>query len=208
MFTRTAEPYAGSPFPATGSFFNFSVFSLTTEINLLLSITSILLCPRTTIAFSFLEPITAPTPPLAAARWPLFIMAENFTRFSPAGPIDAICTCLSPNSSVKIFSVSLTLFPQTCEASFNSTLSSSIRRYTGFSLFPSTIIMSQPDIFSSAPKNPPELAMAIIPVSGLFVITMYLPPVGAVVPVSAPVVNIILFSSLRASTFGSISFRR
>ncbi|KAF5046761.1 hypothetical protein DSECCO2_467380 [anaerobic digester metagenome] len=44
-----------------------------------------------------------------------------------------------------------------------------------------------------------------MPVRGDFVITMYLPPVGVLVPVNGPVANINLFSELSASVFGSTS---
>jgi hypothetical protein len=45
--------------------------------------------PLTTTAFKFLEPITAPTPARPAARPLSFMIDENKTRFSPAGPIQA-----------------------------------------------------------------------------------------------------------------------
>ena len=41
----------------------------------------------TTIAFKFLDPITAPTPDLPAARSVSFIIAAIRERFSPPGPI-------------------------------------------------------------------------------------------------------------------------
>ncbi len=44
-----------------------------------------------------------------------------------------------------------------------------------------------------------------MPVSGDLVITIYLPPVGAIVEVKAPVANISLFSGENASIFGSTS---
>ena len=46
------------------------------------------------MAFRFLEPITAPVPPLAAALpvLPSIFIPAIFTRFSPAGPMLAIFT--------------------------------------------------------------------------------------------------------------------
>ena len=43
--------------------------------------------PRTTMALSCLEPMTAPTPERPAARPMSFITALILTRFSPAGPM-------------------------------------------------------------------------------------------------------------------------
>src|SRR3546814_17599697 len=67
--------------------------------------------PRTAMAFTFLEPITAPTPERQAARCKSFTMAAYNTRFSPALPIEqtrisgrseerrvgqeCVCTCRS-----------------------------------------------------------------------------------------------------------------
>ena len=70
------------------------------------------------------------------------------------------------------------------------------------------MIMSHPAFFSSAPKKPPELEEAIVPVSGPLVTTMYLPPVGAFVPVAGPVAKINLFAGDSGSTVGGISSNR
>ncbi len=56
--------------------------------------------------------------------------------------------------------------------------------------------------------KPPELLEAIVPVKGPLVITIYRPPVGAVVEVSGPVAKINLFSAENASTVGATSSDR
>src|SRR6056297_869448 len=160
--------------------------------------------PFTAIAFRFLEPITAPTPDLPAALSSSFIIAAILLRFSPPGPIANTLVPLGA-SLISSFEVSDTYLPHTLDASFNSTLSSSIERYTGFSDFPSNITASYPADFSSAPQKPPELEDAIVPDSGDLVTTMYLPPVNAGLPVNGPVITISLLSGLNASTLGSTS---
>ncbi len=45
--------------------------------------------PRTATAFRFLDPITAPSPHLPAARCKSLITHANLTKFSPPGPIAA-----------------------------------------------------------------------------------------------------------------------
>ena len=46
--------------------------------------------PRNEIAFNFLDPITAPVPVRPACRPPSLLMVAKRTRFSPAGPMQAI----------------------------------------------------------------------------------------------------------------------
>src|SRR6056297_1057740 len=160
--------------------------------------------PLTVIALRFLEPITAPTPDLPAALSSSFIIAAILLRFSPPGPIVRTLVPLVA-SLVGSFVVSDTYLPHTLEASFNSTLSSSIERYTGFSDFPSNITASNPADFNSAPQKPPEFEDAMVPESGDLVTTIYLPPVNAGLPVKGPVITISLLSGLNASTLGSTS---
>ncbi len=93
--------------------------------------------PRTATAFSFLEPITAPGPPRAAARWPSFMTAAISERCSPAGPMHAART-LGSSSFSKAACVSLASSPHTLEASRISTLPSLIQIMTGFFEAPDT----------------------------------------------------------------------
>ena len=88
------------------------------------SATSTFLLPLTTTAFTFLEPITAPTPPLPAALSTSFIIAAIGDNFSPAGPIHItfVPGCASVNASV----TSGDTIPQYFSASLISTVSSSI----------------------------------------------------------------------------------
>jgi len=48
--------------------------------------------PEMAMALRFLDPITAPEPPRPACLCPSMVIAENLTRFSPAGPITAVFT--------------------------------------------------------------------------------------------------------------------
>jgi hypothetical protein len=74
------------------------------------------------------------------------------TRFSPARPM--LDTRVSGSCSVflRCSSVSHTVLPHRPVASRSSALSSLMYRYTGLGDLPSTMIMSQPAIFNSAPK--------------------------------------------------------
>ena len=58
------------------------------------SASGILCVPRTTMAFRFFAPITAPPPPRPACRCGSQSMLANFTRCSPAGPMQAILPVL------------------------------------------------------------------------------------------------------------------
>src|SRR5260370_628917 len=55
--------------------------------------------PRTATAFRFFEPITAPTPDRPAARCLSLMMQAKRTRFSPAGPMQAMRVFGTPTSS-------------------------------------------------------------------------------------------------------------
>ena len=79
----------------------------------------------TTMALSFLEPITAPTPERAASRPRSFAMPAMMLSCSPAGPISATLTFL-PSSSLNWSSTSIASPPQYCEASRSSSVSSSM----------------------------------------------------------------------------------
>ena len=84
------------------------------------SSTPIFFVPLATMAFNFLEPITAPTPPRPAALCLSVIIAARLIIFSPAGPMQATCAF----SSVALISSSVVTsvsFPQTLEASRIST---------------------------------------------------------------------------------------
>ena len=177
-------------------------------INAIGSLTVTPTVPRTTTALRFFDPITAPTPDRPAALSISFTIAAYKAPFSPAKPMEATRTSLSPRRSRRVVSVSHTDLPHKSDASFSSTSSLVISRYTGASDLPSKIIMSQPAFFSSLPKNPPELEQAIAPVNGPLQTTDQRPDVGAMVPVSGPVANIILLSGERGSTFGSVSSTR
>ena len=89
------------------------------------------LVPRKAIAFKFLEPITAPAPPLPAmpalhgSSSVSIAIDANLTRFSPAGPIVAICA-FSWVSLLIALTTSLTFIPQNLLASLTSILSFSI----------------------------------------------------------------------------------
>ena len=205
ILSKTFVPNFGSPSPVIGFFLIISTLDLIASMNVALSITSILSEPLTTMAFRFLLPITAPTPVLPAALALSLIIAANLTSFSPAGPMQATLALLSPNSSNNMSVVSCVSLPHRCVASFIWTSLSLIEMYTGLSAFPSIINRLHPAFLNSAPKNPPELLDAIVPVSGPFVTTMYLPAVGTAVPVNRPFAKINLFSSLSGSIVGSIS---
>ena len=68
--------------------------------------------PRTTIAFRFLLPITAPTPLRPAALYRSFMIAAIRLRCSPAGPIVRTLALESPNRSSRRSVVSPTSLPQ------------------------------------------------------------------------------------------------
>ena len=70
---------------------------------------------------------------------------------------------------------------------------------------PSIIIISYPVDLNLTPHLPPEFDIAIVPVKGAFVTTIYLPEVGIGAPVNGPVAIINLLSSLNGSTLGSTS---
>ena len=145
MLTRTAVPYLGRPSLVTGWDFIFSTAFLTTSLYLSGSAGSGLLLPPTTIAFNPLLPIIAPTPVLPAALWLSFIMAENRTPFSPAGPMHV--TLHFPYFSVRIFVVSNVVLPHRCVAVLISAPPSKISRYTGSGEAPLTITASNPANF-------------------------------------------------------------
>src|SRR3972149_8552119 len=81
-------------------------------LNPLGSATGMAPAPRTTTALSFLDPLTAPGPPLAADRKNSCCTLANFTRFSPAGPIERTRTEGSRSSFFIRVSVSKVPFPQ------------------------------------------------------------------------------------------------
>ncbi|KAF5046760.1 hypothetical protein SDC9_60322 [bioreactor metagenome] len=92
MLTRTAEPYVGRPWPVTPFSLILAIDFENASFSIAASFTLTLPVPLTTMALRFLEPITAPTPDLPAARPLSFIMPDIFERFSPAGPIVATRT--------------------------------------------------------------------------------------------------------------------
>ena len=63
-------------------FFLISLIFFGSDIEMFIS-------PPTAIALIFFDPITAPTPVLAAILPPSFFIPANLTKFSPAGPIVA-----------------------------------------------------------------------------------------------------------------------
>ena len=67
------------------------------------------------------------------------------------------------------------------------------------------IAMSYPQFLNLAPHLPPEFDIAIVPVSGDLVTTIYLPLVGIGAAVTGPVAITNLFSGLNGSTLGSTS---
>ena len=83
--------------------------------------------PRTTTAFRFLDPMTAPTPARPAARSRSFMMAANSTCFSPAGPITAVLA-LAWVSPRRASSVSWVVLPHRWPAGRSSARSPSIQR--------------------------------------------------------------------------------
>src|SRR5690554_1205159 len=80
--------------------------------------------PLTAIALSFLDPITAPPPPLPGARCPSLIGQERSESLSPAGPIAETLILGSPVSFFNSSQTSLESIPQRFEASLISTLPS------------------------------------------------------------------------------------
>ena len=91
--------------------------------------------PDTTTAFTFFEPITAPTPERAASRPCSLQMPARYDSCSPDGPIEATDAFL-PYFSLNLFSTSIAPIPQYSEASSIDTSSPSIRMYTGLSAWP------------------------------------------------------------------------
>ena len=201
-------PCVGSPSPVIAFSARISLATFEVFINAIGSLTFTPTVPRTTMALRFFDPITAPTPDRPAARSISFTTAAYRTPFSPARPIEATRTSLSPRRSRKVVSVSHTDLPHRSDASLSSASSLVMSRYTGVSDLPSKIIISHPAFFNSPPKNPPELEQAMAPVSGLLQTTDQRPDVGAMVPVSGPVAIIILLSGENGSTLGSVSSTR
>ncbi len=152
-FIRTCVPYLGSPCPVTA--FSASTFLAATVafMNAAGSLTlPTPLVPRTAMALRFFEPITVPTPERPAARCRSFTTAAYRQPVSPAGPMPETRTCGSWNLFLSQASVSHVDLPQIAEASRRWAESFSMCRYTGLGDLPSTMIMSQPAILSSAPK--------------------------------------------------------
>ena len=85
-FVATAVPFARHQ-AVMGLSLNFVRVSSSNSRYFLWSATSGNPVPFTAIAFRFLEPITAPVPPLPAERAAVFMTHAIGTRFSPAGPI-------------------------------------------------------------------------------------------------------------------------
>ena len=81
--------------------------------------------PRTTTAFTFLLPSSAPmpAPPLLPKEVMMLLMG---TRFSPAGPMEAMSNS-GPFSLAKVALVSKVPLPHRWEASSMVTFSSSMR---------------------------------------------------------------------------------
>ena len=67
--------------------------------------------PKNAMALRFLEPITAPMPVRPLARLTMLIMAENRTRFSPAGPICSTSILGLPSSSLSMSSTTGVVLP-------------------------------------------------------------------------------------------------
>jgi len=143
----------GRPWPVTGwscRIFFFSAVTFMKAFGSLMFPTPFV--PRTAIAFSILLPATAPTPERPAARCRSLTIAAYSTWLSPARPIVEMRISGSWCAFFSISSVCQTVLPNRCDASRSSTVSSAIDRYTGFADLPSTMTMSQPAIFSSAPQ--------------------------------------------------------
>ncbi|MBA7698865.1 hypothetical protein ES703_107548 [subsurface metagenome] len=165
------------------------------------SATSIAPLPFTAIAFNFLDPITAPIPHLAATLDLSTMTQAPRTKFSPAGPMQSTFV-LSP-SSVRIKStVSETVFPQMCLASFILILLSTIAIYTGCCAFPVTITVPIPAAFSSRAKSPPALAEPTPPEKKFFVSMLSLVAPGADVPTRRPAPNSKTFWESKGDTPG------
>ena len=84
--------------------------------------------PRTAMALSRFEPMTAPIPVRPATSFRSLTMQAKRTRFSPAGPIWATRMRGSPSSARIASSTSPVIFPQRCAASRISTAPSLIQR--------------------------------------------------------------------------------
>ncbi|MBA7587876.1 hypothetical protein ES708_29922 [subsurface metagenome] len=97
------------------------------SLALVASAIGIFIFPLTAIAFSFLEPITAPSPERPAARPLLFITAAMRATFSPAGPMQATSTSL-PSSPLRMSSVWKVSLPVRWAASLSSALPLSMKR--------------------------------------------------------------------------------
>ena len=156
--TSAAVPIFGNEIRVMGTTFILSIATLTNFFSSSGSFTSVFLEPPfTTIAFSFFDPITAPTPPLPKARSASFIMEEILTKFSPAGPIDSMCM-LSPSISFNFSSVLSVSRPQIFDASLMIVpFSPFINMYPGVLRLPSIKMPSNPHLFITGAKKPPEL---------------------------------------------------
>ena len=135
----------------------------------------------TAIAFKFFEPITAPGPVRAACLPPSLVILANFTKFSPAGPIQAIRKNL-PNFSFSLFSVSKVEIPFKSDPGRNSTPSCEIFKTLVLVAFPLIIRASQPLPFSAVAKKLEDKESPIKLVSGDFVTTANLLEVVNLLP--------------------------
>ena len=165
------------------------------------SATETLALPDNAMAFRFLEPMTAPTPPRPACR-PSLLMVAKRTRFSPAVPTEATLAVGLPSSARTAVSVSAALPPHRWRASRSSTPRLSMNRYTGAAARPVTTTASTPTALSSSAKKLDESESAMKPVRGDFVTTAYLAVVVRPVPANGALAKIRGFSGARGSTPG------
>ncbi len=98
--------------------------------------------PFTAMAFKFLLPITAPTPPRPAALTLSHIKLAIGTSFSPGGPIDTTLYLGSFSMLRILSSVSQVFFPHISPAGISSIWSSVITSIEGSSAFPLITIPS------------------------------------------------------------------
>jgi len=98
---------------------------------------------------------------------------------SPEEPIFNILILFSFISSFNISVLSMVSFPQICSASLNSTVSSLIYKYTGFSLFPSITRASYVDFLNNGAQCPPPAESRKVLVNGDLVVTLHLALPGA-----------------------------
>ncbi len=142
------------------------------------------------------------------ARLDMFMRAAKRTRLSPAGPICSTSIFGSPSSFLIVLSASPVTFPHKGEASRSSASPLWIHRYTGSGALPLIMRASKPANFNSAGQYPPhcESPMAFVRGDLALAVMRLCPEIGA--PVVTPTLRAKMFSGLKGSTRGGISFRR